>query len=424
MNRIYIGFIVAVVLATTVAVSRNLPSIDARISTTDLQITTAEKNPWTGLKLNNDPDQFQFVIVTDRTGGHRANIFSRAVHQINLLQPEFVMSVGDLIEGYTQDMDRVAKEWDEFDSFTKNFDMPFFYVPGNHDLTNREMIEYWGGRYGKTYYHFVYKNTLFIAVNSEDGAANVISPAQQEAVKKALDENPNVRWTLVFLHKPLWAQRDIEKTGWLEIEKALEGRKYTVFCGHVHRYQKYVRNGMNYYQLATTGGVSKLRGPRYGEFDHIVWVTMKKDGPLLANILLDGILPEDLRLPDTEEPGQRRRTLPTEVVKGRITLDGQPLGRATVTFTMTQPPQGVRSVTADALTDDDGTFVLSTYTRDDGAPVGNYKVVVTITGRGYYDDEPPVDVKVPEKYTRINTTPLTFEVKMGLNEAVFDLKSD
>ena len=31
-------------------------------------------------------------------------------------------------------------------------------------------------------------------------------------------------------------------------------------------------------------GSSRMRGVPYGEFDHIVWVTMKKDGPLLANI--------------------------------------------------------------------------------------------------------------------------------------------
>ena len=79
--------------------------------------------------------------------------------------------------------------------------------------------------------------------------------------------NPNVRWTLAFLHKPLWTAPDLEKNGWAEMEKNLAGRKYTVFCGHVHRYQKFVRNGMNYYQLATTGGGSRLRGLPYGEFD-------------------------------------------------------------------------------------------------------------------------------------------------------------
>jgi len=60
---------------------------------------SAKKNPWTGLTPNWSSDQFQFAVVADRTGGHRRGVFSKAVQQINLMHPEFVMSVGDLIEG-------------------------------------------------------------------------------------------------------------------------------------------------------------------------------------------------------------------------------------------------------------------------------------------------------------------------------------
>src|SRR4051794_34417772 len=79
-----------------------------------LQIKAEKHNPWTNLKLNADADQFQFAVVSDRTGGHREKVFSRAVHQVNLLQPSFVMSVGDLIEGYSQKEDVVKDQWDQF----------------------------------------------------------------------------------------------------------------------------------------------------------------------------------------------------------------------------------------------------------------------------------------------------------------------
>ena len=61
------------------------------------------KKPWTDLDFYNDPDNFQFAIVTDRNGGNRPGIFTDAVSKINLLYPEFVLSVGDLINGYTRD---------------------------------------------------------------------------------------------------------------------------------------------------------------------------------------------------------------------------------------------------------------------------------------------------------------------------------
>ena len=36
-------------------------------------------NPWTHLDLANDPEHFQFAIVTDRTGGHRPGVSTRAL---------------------------------------------------------------------------------------------------------------------------------------------------------------------------------------------------------------------------------------------------------------------------------------------------------------------------------------------------------
>ena len=74
---------------------------------------TAKKNPWTGLTPNWSSEQFQFAVVADRTGGHRAKVFSQAVYRINLLQPNFVMSVGDLIEGYSTKEEKLAEEWDD-----------------------------------------------------------------------------------------------------------------------------------------------------------------------------------------------------------------------------------------------------------------------------------------------------------------------
>lgn len=420
MKRILLLVAVIVPVLAAAVYSRQQPAAgktDAAAKSGELKIATAEKNPWTGLKLNNDEDQFQFVVVSDRTGGHRAKIFSRAVHQINLLQPEFVMSVGDLIEGYTQKMDVVDAEWKEFEGYVKNFQMPFFYVPGNHDLTNREMVEHWGGRYGRSYYHFVYRDVLFLAVNSEDGAASTVSAEQTAYFKKALEENPNVRWTLVFLHKPLWAAPDLEKNGWAEMEKVLAGRKYTVFCGHVHRYQKFVRNGMNYYQLATTGGGSRLRGVEYGEFDQVAWITMRPDGPLIANIMLEGVYPENLQIPDTDEPAveRRRKPEPTHPLTGRVTFQGQPTAGATVRFYRVEAdaPNRPRYV-ADGLTDEDGTFRLSTYKAFDGIPAGDYKVTVVQTGR-YATNQTRDENKLPEKYAEAQTTPLRITVKAGAN---------
>jgi len=257
---------------------------------------SGEVHPWNHLELLNDPENFQFAIVTDRTGGHRSGVFEDAVGKLNLLQPEFVISVGDLIEGYTRDSEVIYREWEEFNGFIDKLEMPFFYVPGNHDYINDVMAGIWKELYGPSYYYFTYKDVLFLCLNSEEAmrGSNMggIEKPQYEYVEKVLAENPDVRWTLVYMHQPLWLY---DNSGyWKDIEKLLEERQHTVFVGHYHHYVKYERNNSKYFILATTGGISSLRGPNFGEFDHVVWVTMTEKGPVMANLLLQGIWDEDV----------------------------------------------------------------------------------------------------------------------------------
>jgi len=257
-------------------------------------------NPWNNLNLNNSEETFQFAIVTDRTGGHRPGIFLDGVKKLNLLQPEFVMSVGDLIEGYTEDTARLNWEWQQFNGFIDSLQMPFFYIPGNHDITNKVMEDKWKELFGKTYFHFRYKDVLFLCLNSEDnyrGAGRgTIDEAQYSYISEVLSEHTDVKWTLLFMHQPLWNQQDTKK--WKDVEKLLAKRKHTVFVGHNHRYRKYERNNGKYFVLATTGGGSSLRGANFGEFDHVVWVTMTDSGPILANLLLEGIWDENVMTED------------------------------------------------------------------------------------------------------------------------------
>lgn len=264
------------------------------------------KNPWTDLNLNNDPANFQFAIITDNTTGGRPGVLEDAFKKLNWLQPEFVMSVGDLIQGYSEDRAQLKFEWDEFEGFVSKLKMPFFYVAGNHDYTNPVMAEVWRERFGASYYTFVYHDVLFVMLNSNDGdRPHVMTQAQVDWLAQELEKHPNPRWTLVFTHAPLWNFGPQKKSLWPQVEKLLEGRKHTVFAGHHHRYVKKVRNGQsNYYTLATTGGNSRLRGPRFGEFDHVMWATMTDEGPILTNLVLEGIVPEDVRTEETEKMQQ------------------------------------------------------------------------------------------------------------------------
>lgn len=264
--------------------------------------------PWTHLNFHNKPENFQFAIMADRNGGERPGIFEEAIRKLNLLQPEFVICVGDLIPGYSKDGDKIQKQWDTFQSLIQNLEMPFFYVPGNHDLTNDLQRRIWADRIGASYYHFLYHNVLFLCVSTEAPQEWQISEPQIEYFKEVLAKNRNVRWTFVFMHKPMWNHK--EAKGWQEMEALLQDRPHTVFAGHTHDYKKFERNGNEYIIIATTGGGSEMRGPLYGEFDHVVWVTMTDEKPRIANLMLKGIA-------DTNIRSAGAAALVDPVVKGR-----------------------------------------------------------------------------------------------------------
>jgi hypothetical protein len=248
--------------------------------------------PWTNLNFYNDPQNFKFAIMSDRAGGVRPGVFADAARKLNLLLPEFVMSVGDFIPGNTADRGQLEKEWAEFDEELKPLKVPFFFVPGNHDINNDVMREVWNKRSGVPFYSFVYKNVLFLALDTTGEKGDIVSDYQVEAMRQALKKHRDARWTFVFMHHPLWLYDN--PAGFAKVEQLLAGRKFTVIAGHFHRYLHEWRNSANYYVLATTGGSSALRGPRYGEFDHVTMVTVTDDGPVIANLRLDGILPHNV----------------------------------------------------------------------------------------------------------------------------------
>jgi hypothetical protein len=309
MKRVIIALAGVGLVLGAAALSRTDPP--TRPHPEALQVRVEDRNPWNHLRVNRQPEDFRFAIVSDRTGGPRAGVFERAVEQLNWLQPEFVISVGDLIQGHA-DLAVVNAQWEQFDGFIARLQMPFFYVPGNHDILNPMCDRRWQEKFGRRFYHFVYRDVLFLLLNTEDPPgvkSGRIGPEQLAYVKQTLAENRDVRWTIVSLHKPLWTYADVDKTGWLEVEKLLAGRKYTVFAGHKHYFERFVRNGQVYYQLATTGGSSRLRGLPLGEFDQLVWVTMKKDGPVVVNLVMEGIFSEDIptqpRGPEPAPVGQK-----------------------------------------------------------------------------------------------------------------------
>ncbi len=253
--------------------------------------TSKGRIPVTNTRFNTDSNLVQFAILSDRTGGMVPGIFEDAVKKANLLQPQFILSVGDLINGYSTDSVLINAQWKEFTNLLEPLTVPFFYVPGNHDISNSWMQQEWKRRYGQSHYYFVYKNVLFLSLNSQDEGDYGMKAEQVAYFQQILQQFPAVRWTFVFMHQPLWAKTG---TGFEKIEAALANRNYTVFAGHTHNYLLSERNKRKYYILATSGGGSERRGEQFGEFDHITWVSFQSAEPKVVHLKLDGLVEENI----------------------------------------------------------------------------------------------------------------------------------
>ena len=102
-----------------------------------------------------------------------------------------------------------------------------------------------------------------------------------------------MRWTFLFLHKPVW--RNDDATEFQSIEAALSDRPYTVINGHLHSYSYAQRNGRDHITLGTTGGSQNAADGM--AFDQVTLVRMTVDGPVIGNLRMDGILDKRGRIP-------------------------------------------------------------------------------------------------------------------------------
>jgi calcineurin-like phosphoesterase family protein len=300
----------------------------------DKMITT-DKRPWYGDLKPTETGDFSFAVVGDRCGITTPGIFEKGMEIVQELKPDFVLSVGDLIEGYWNSEEEAHEEWDYIDHLLKKINLPFFSVIGNHDYGNETMAKVWRERKGFDYYAFRYHDALFLFLNTEEspvsmsedggfgdifrkliedvklepekskehvqgffnqmmgkfseedlGKGNLsnISDEQLEFFENVLKENEDVNQTFVLLHKPVWKT---EETQFLRLEGMLKNRKYTMFAGHLHQLEVMKRNGHDLIQMGRTGAC--WHGDGVGSIDHILWVTVKNGETNFKVIELNGV---------------------------------------------------------------------------------------------------------------------------------------
>lgn len=307
----------------------------------DMEKSQTEKTPWIGGLPAPQEDDFSFVIFGDRTGGSLDGVFERALAITKQLQPEFVVSVGDLVEGSWTDEAEAHEEWDEVDALIEDLGIPFFQTLGNHDCNTNAMVKVWRERKGFEYYAVRIQGVLILFVNTETetwgkeyGAVELLRELQEmnrlhrknpqryaeikndpERMKAYFDkigwtfpttddspinasiddaqigffanvlrENEDVSWTFVVMHQPAWKK---PHANFQRLESLLDGRPCTFVAGHLHHLDVREKNGSRYIQMGKTGAGFIRAG--IGDIQHILWVRMHDGVPHFLVIKLDDV---------------------------------------------------------------------------------------------------------------------------------------
>lgn len=197
----------------------------------------------------------RFAVIGDRTGDAQDSVYERIVTQVAQAKPEFVLTVGDQVEGYTTDTAELAAQWAEYRGIVAGLGAPLHLAAGNHDITYDPARPVFERHWGRPYYSFEHKGIrVFVLDNAQANTVDEMGDEQLAWFASALDSFRSARWTMVLMHKPFWEQLALR--GKPDTLHALYKRfgVDAVFTGHYHQYFAGTIDGIRYTSVGSSGG--------------------------------------------------------------------------------------------------------------------------------------------------------------------------
>jgi predicted phosphodiesterase len=290
-------------------------------------------------KILNNENEVRFIIFGDSQFGNPPQ-FERMIYEAEMLRPNFVIQVGDLIHGYTHDKKQLRNEWKRFKKQISPLSMPYYPVPGNHDVVTDEAEEVYAEVWGKEklLYSFDEGSIHCIILNSWWGEEDDrIAPWQLEWLRKDLEnfayknggpgsDELNQKSIFVFFHSPLWKYNSNTegKKDWDLVHELL--KKYPaklIAAGHTHEHVWEERDGIDYLVLNSAG--VKRRSVHEGKFSSFLHVSVMPDGNVSYAVIKAGsILPLDSVSP-IERNSVPKYNIGERTIQVRDWAEGRPL---------------------------------------------------------------------------------------------------
>ncbi|MBS3786969.1 metallophosphoesterase family protein [Candidatus Bipolaricaulota bacterium] len=216
-----------------------------------------------------EANDFSFFVYGDTRTCPRRHRLVASEMALDPFHPSFIIHTGDLVES------PVSNNWADFfwaiEPFSKS--TPIVPALGNHERNDDSYYDAFGlpaggGEYGKQWYSLSYGRVKFIVLDSNRhlmGHSN-FSEEREWLVEELKSNTKPV--TVVIFHHPIYSS--VYSEG---VDAGLEDSWGTlfekhgvdlVFNGHVHSYERAVKNGVTY---VVTGGGGAPTGNLSSRFD-------------------------------------------------------------------------------------------------------------------------------------------------------------
>jgi len=187
--------------------------------------------------------------------------FRKAVEKINVLNPDFVIICGDLVNRNNE------KSYADFNEIKAGFSMPCYCVPGNHDVGDKptnESLAYYRETVGDDYFSFTHKGATFVLVNTQLWKAPVKDETEKQDIwfentlKAAAGDGNRI---IIAGHFPLFLENPDEGDDYFAISPGkrrkilglLEQYNVNVMIGgHTHRTIINEYNGIQFVNAEST----------------------------------------------------------------------------------------------------------------------------------------------------------------------------
>jgi predicted MPP superfamily phosphohydrolase len=197
-------------------------------------------------------NEYAFAVASDPQlfWGTLEN-WQQTIRDINEMHPDFVIVCGDMTNN-PGNKEEIAAYWENAAKLSAGIKL--YNVPGNHDLQSEptlESIELYKKNFGKPYYSFEHKNSLFIVLESSSmkNPTEKTTPLvieQMRWLKKILSDSDKMNYAnkFVFMHHPVILKDINEKEEYFNLPVAVRNELLElfeahnvkiVFSGHLHQ---------------------------------------------------------------------------------------------------------------------------------------------------------------------------------------------